>query len=48
MQQFNFKSVSFEQTLDEINKVSSKKASQITDIPVPIIKGNKDNINKII
>ena len=36
---FNF--VSFEQTLEEINRLNSKKAFQTTDIPVPVIKGNK-------
>ena len=34
----------FEQNLDEINKLDPKKASQTMDIPVPIIKGNKDAI----
>ena len=36
---FSFSFVSFEQTLDEINEL---KASQATDMLVPIIKGNKD------
>ena len=33
---------SFEQTLDEINKLNPEKASRTTDMPVPIIKENKD------
>ena len=41
---FSFKFVLFEQNLDEINKLDPKKASQTTDIPVPIIKGNKDAV----
>ena len=40
----NIMFVSFEQTIDEINKLNPKKASQTTGIPVPIIKGNKDVI----
>ena len=39
---FNF--VSSEQTLDEINKLNMKKASQTMDILVPIIKEKKDVI----
>ena len=34
---FRFNFVSFEQTLDEIKKLNPKKASQTTDILVPII-----------
>ena len=41
---FRFNFVLFEYILDEINKLNSKKASQATDIPVRIIKGNKDAI----
>ena len=37
---FSFNFISFEQNLEEINKLT-KKASQTTDIPLPIIKGNK-------
>ena len=37
---FNF--VSFEQALDEINRLNSKKTFQTTDIPVPVIKRSKD------
>ena len=37
---FNF--VSFEQTLDEINRLNSRKTFQTADIPVPVIKGDKD------
>ena len=39
---FNF--VSSEQTLDEINKLNMKKASQTMDILVPIVKEKKDVI----
>lgn len=39
---FNF--VLLKQTLDEINKLNPKKASQTRNIPVPIIKENKDII----
>ena len=45
---FNFNFVSFEQALDEINKLNSEKASQPMDIPLPIIKGNKDAIALLI
>ena len=38
----NFNFVSFEQNLDEINKLNPKK--KISE-PVPIIKGNKDKLN---
>ena len=38
---FSFNFISFEQNLEEINKLNTKKASQTTDIPVPIMKGNK-------
>ena len=31
-------------TLDEINKLNPKKVAQTTDIPVPVIKENKDVI----
>ena len=41
---FIFRFALFEQNLDEINKLDPKKASQTTDIPFPIIKGNKDAI----
>ena len=33
-----------EQVLDEVNKLNLKRSSQTTDIPVPIIKDNKDII----
>ena len=41
---FSFKFVLLKQTLDEISKLNPKKASQNTNIPVPIIKENKDII----
>ena len=34
--------VSMEETIKEVNKLSIKKASQTLDIPVKIIKENKD------
>ena len=39
---FSFNFVSFAQILDVINKLNLKKTSQTTNIPVPIIKRNKD------
>ena len=39
---FNFNFVLFEYTLNDTDKLNLEKASQTTDIPVPIIKGNKD------
>ena len=41
---FSFEFVSLEETIKEINKLSIKKAYQILDIPVKIIKENKDLI----
>ena len=41
---FSFNFISFEDTLDDINKLNSKKASQITNIPVPVFEGTKDAI----
>ena len=41
---FSFNFISFEDTLDDINKLNSKKASQITNIPVPVFEGTKDVI----
>ena len=37
--------VSMEETIKEVNKLSIKKASQTLDIPVKIIKENKDLIS---
>ena len=40
--EFSFDFVSFEHTLDGIDKLNSKIASQTTDIKIPIIKESKD------
>ena len=45
---FAFKFVSLEETIKEVNKLSIKKASQTLDIPVKIIKENKDLISLCI
>ena len=42
---FSFNFVSFEQTLDDINKLNPEKAFQATDIPVPFIKGNDEKMS---
>ena len=39
---FSFRLVSLNKTLDGVNKLKPKKASQATDIPVKIIKENND------
>ena len=39
---FSFRFVSLNETLNGVNKLNRKKASQATDIPVKIIKENKD------
>ena len=39
---FYFEYTSFDQTLKELEKLDSKKTSQMNDIPVKIIKENKD------
>ena len=39
---FSFQYVSHDQVLKEINKLNPRKASQASDIPVKIIKGNID------
>ena len=39
---FSFRFVSLNETLDGVNKLNLKKASQATDIPVKTIKENKD------
>ena len=41
-QRFSFRFVSPNETLDGVNKLNTKKASQATDISVNIIKENKD------
>ena len=38
---FNFSFASPKETLDGVNKLNPKKASQTTDIPVKIIKQNQ-------
>ena len=42
---FAFEFVSLKETIKEVNKLSIKKASQALDIPVKIIKENKDLIS---
>ena len=39
---FYFEYTSFDQTLKELEKLDPKKTSQMNDIPVKVIKGNKD------
>ena len=45
---FSFVFVSLEETIKEVNKLSIKKASQTLDIPVKIIKENKDLISYFV
>ena len=40
---FYFEYTSFDQTLKEPEKLDPKKTSQVNDIPVKVIKENKDN-----
>ena len=42
---FSFRFVSLNETLNGVNKLNRKKASQASDIPVKIIKENKDVIS---
>ena len=42
---FAFEFVKLEETIKEVNKLSSKKASQTLDIPAKIVKENKDLIS---
>ena len=42
---FAFEFVTLEETIKEVNKLSIKKASQTLDIPVKIVKENKDLIS---
>ena len=44
----SFKFVSLQETIKEVNKLSIKKASQTLDIPVKIIKENKDLISYFV
>ena len=44
---YSFSFVSLNETLDRINKLNPKKASQATDILVKITKGNKDLFNNV-
>ena len=43
----SFRFVSLNETLNGVNKLKCKKASQATDIPVKIIKENKDVISYV-
>ena len=45
---FSFEFVSLEETIKEVDKLSIKKASQTLDIPVRIIKENKDLISYFV
>ena len=45
---FSFEFVSLEETIKEVNKLSIKKAFQALDIPVKIIKENKDLISYFV
>ena len=45
---FSFEFVSLEETIKEVNKLSIKKASQTLDIPVKIIKENKNLISYLV
>ena len=45
---FAFEFVSLEETIKEVNKLIVKKASQTLDIPVKIIKKNKDFISDFV
>ena len=45
---FAFAFVSSEETIKEVNKLSIKKASQALDIPVKMIKENKDLISYVV
>ena len=45
---FTFEFVALEETIQEVNKLSIKKASQTLDIPVKIIKENKDLISYFV
>ena len=42
---FAFEFFSLEETIEEVNKLSIKEASQTLDMPVKIIKENKDLIS---
>ena len=45
---FSFEFVSLEETIKEVNKLSIKKASQTLDIPIKVIKQNKDLISYFV
>ena len=45
---FAFEFVSLEETIKEVNRLNIKKVSQTLDIPVEIIKGNKDLISYFV
>ena len=42
---FSFRFVSLNETLNGVNKLNRKKASQATNIPVKIVKENEDVIS---
>ena len=39
---FHFQYASLDQTLKKVQKLDPKKASQVNDIPIEVIKENKD------
>ena len=45
---FSFNFISHDDVVKELNKLKSKKASQKTDIPIKIVKGNVDIISRIL
>ena len=45
---FAFEFVTLEETIKEVNKLSIKKASQTLDIPVKIVKEDKDSISYFV
>ena len=45
---FAFEFVWLEETIKEVNRLNIKKVSQTLDIPVEIIKGNKDLISYFV
>ena len=45
---FRFKTIGYQQVLEEINNLDSKKASQKADIPIKVIKLNTDIITNFV
>ena len=45
---FSFNFISHDDTIKELNKLKSKKASQKTDIPIKIVKENVDIISHFL